>query len=222
MRSRLWSTTLIFEENMRFSQYMKREQGSLSKLHHVLSSIWMTDFPKIARRYFVMNFFDGLLTMLGFVAGYYLAGGRNPALIVSAGLAASAAMGVSGFTGALLTEYAERQREVEELEKAMLRDLSSTILSRAQKAAAFIAAFIDAVAPALGALLVALPLTASAAGLLEFDSAVAGSLALGFAALFILGIFLSKVAGGAPLRYGLAMVASGVVVLLAALLLGGA
>ncbi|MEM4810310.1 MAG: hypothetical protein QXS92_00145, partial [Thermofilum sp.] len=110
---------------------MRSEQGLLSKLSTVLSLIRATDFPKIARRYFAMNFFDGLLTMLGFVAGYYLAGGRNPALIVSAGLAASAAMGVSGFTGALLTEYAERQREIEELEKAMLRDLSSTLLSHA-------------------------------------------------------------------------------------------
>ncbi len=187
----------------------------------VLSLIRATDFPKIARRYFAMNFFDGLLTMLGFVAGYYLAGGRNPALIVSAGLAASAAMGVSGFTGALLTEYAERQREIEELEKAMLRDLSSTLLSHAQKTAAIIAALIDASAPALGALLVASPVTASAIGLLDFHLAVATSIALGFTALLMLGFFLSRIAGGAPLRYGLAMVVSGAAVLLTALLLGG-
>lgn len=181
----------------------------------------MTDLPKIARRYFVMNFFDGLLTMLGFGAGYYLAGGRDPVLIVNAGLAASAAMGISGFTGALLTEYAERQREVEELEKAMLRDLSSTILGRAYKTAALIAASVGAIAPVLGALLVTLPLAASAAGLLSFDSAATSSLAFGFAALFLLGTFLGRVAGKAFLRYGLAMVASGAVVLLVALLLGG-
>lgn len=188
----------------------------------VLSLICATDFPKIARRYFAMNFFDGLLTMLGFVAGYYVAGGRNPAVMVSAGLAASAAMGVSGFTGALLTEYAERRREIEELERAMLRDLSSTLLSRVQKTAAIIAALIDASAPALGALLVALPITASAAGFIDFNWAVAASLAVGFAALLLLGFFLGKIAGEAPLRYGLAMLASGAVVLLAALLLGGA
>lgn len=200
---------------------MRSERKALSGIFGVLASVGITDFPKIARRYFVMNFFDGLLTMLGFIAGYYLAGGRNPSIILSAGLAASAAMGVSGFTGALLTEYAERQREIEELEKAMLLDLSSTILGRAQRAAAIIAAFIDALAPALGAMLVAAPIAAATVGLLEFSAAVSASMILGFTGLLLLGSFLGKIAGGAPLRYGLAMVAAGAVVLLVALLLGG-
>jgi len=50
----------------------------------------------ITRRYFVMNAFDGALTMLGVVIGAYIAG--------------SIAMGASGMSGAYMAEKAEREK----------------------------------------------------------------------------------------------------------------
>ncbi len=60
---------------------------------------WLKDFrdyvrvTKIARRYFVMNAFDGALTMLGILVGAYLSGNASTTLVITAGIGASIAMG---------------------------------------------------------------------------------------------------------------------------------
>jgi len=196
----------------------RRLSSGLGEVFRILAS---TDFPSIARRYFVMNCFDGVMTMLGFILGYFFSGGSNPGTAVGAGVAASIAMGVSGFTGALLTEFAERARELEELERAMLKDLTPTILGRALRVAAIAAALVDALAPAAGALVVAVPIILSSAGLVSFPTAVALSAAVGLLALFALGYYLGKIAEGRPLLYGAAMAGAGALVSAAVSLLGG-
>ena len=86
---------------------------------------------EILRRYFVMNAFDGALTMLGIVLGAVVAGATNEKIIIGAGVSASFAMGISGFVGAFMTERAERERLIKELERALLTDLDDTMLGRA-------------------------------------------------------------------------------------------
>ena len=68
----------------------------------------ISDVGPITRRYFVMNAFDGALTMLGVIFGAYVSGVLKPMIIISAGIAGSIAMGVSGMSGAYMTEKAER------------------------------------------------------------------------------------------------------------------
>jgi hypothetical protein len=50
---------------------------------------------EIARRYFVMNAFDGALTILGVVVGFAISHEGNARLVLSAGAGASLAMGIS-------------------------------------------------------------------------------------------------------------------------------
>jgi hypothetical protein len=69
----------------------------------------VVDIAEIARRLFAMNSFDGILTILGVLMGNYLAGVREPQVIIVTGLATSVSMGVSGLWGAYMTESAERQ-----------------------------------------------------------------------------------------------------------------
>jgi len=71
---------------------------------------------EIARRYFVMNSFDGALTILGIIIAVYLSGQNNPGVIITSSLGASIAMAVSGIWGAYSIEKAERQRVLKELE----------------------------------------------------------------------------------------------------------
>ena len=71
---------------------------------------------QIARRYFAMNAFDGVLTMIGVLIGNYSAGVESARVIISTGLATSMAIGVSGFWGAYFTESAERKRDLDDLE----------------------------------------------------------------------------------------------------------
>ncbi|MBN2155430.1 MAG: VIT1/CCC1 transporter family protein [Candidatus Lokiarchaeota archaeon] len=84
----------------------------------------MTDLGEIARRYFVMNFFDGVLTVLGIVIGSFILflttenAPNRPAIIIQA-LATSIAIGISGITGGFLSERAERKRNIIELRRAM-------------------------------------------------------------------------------------------------------
>lgn len=167
---------------------------------------------EILRRYFVMNAFDGALTMLGFVIGAYMSGLRNPYVIISAGLGASFAMGVSGFVGALITEKAERERKVKELEKAMFAELEGSIIQKASNAAVILAAVTDSMAPALAAVSAASPFVLSMYGILAFETAALSSIALTLAEVFALGVYLGSVSGRNSLLYGLYMLAAGIIV----------
>jgi len=113
---------------------------------------------EIARRYFVMNAFDGILTTIGVLAGNYLAGVRDLSIPIQIGIATSIAMGISGLWGAYLTETAERKRELSELEKVSLIDQSDTSIGRASRFAVIIVSIVDGLAPALAALIVLTPL----------------------------------------------------------------
>ena len=65
---------------------------------------------EIARRYFAMNAFDGVLTIIGVLMGTMAANVADPAIVLTTGLATAVSMGISGLWGAYLTETAERTR----------------------------------------------------------------------------------------------------------------
>lgn len=83
----------------------------------------MTKLGEIARRYFVMNSFDGILTVLGVIIAkfiLFLSGNEiNSTLILIQGLAISIAIGISGITGGLLTEKAERAKNILDMRRSM-------------------------------------------------------------------------------------------------------
>ena len=64
----------------------------------------ITKASGIARRYFVMNGFDGAMTIFGIVLGSWIAKVTKPEIILLAGFGACLAMGVSGFFGAFMAE----------------------------------------------------------------------------------------------------------------------
>ncbi|HDI12184.1 MAG TPA: hypothetical protein ENF63_01170, partial [Candidatus Bathyarchaeota archaeon] len=71
----------------------------------------------IARRYFILNGFDGAMTIFGIIVASWFAHIQRPETIVVAGLGACFAIGISGFFSAYMTEKAERDRMLRELEK---------------------------------------------------------------------------------------------------------
>jgi predicted membrane protein (TIGR00267 family) len=122
------------------------------KRYHSISGV-----GDISRRYFVMNAFDGALTMLGVIIGAYIAGILNPLPIISAAVAGSIAMGVSGMSGAYMTEKAERTKKMKELENAMLTDMKNGLHHKSHRFATFFAAIVDGVSPAIAAMFVVSP-----------------------------------------------------------------
>ena len=77
----------------------------------------------IMRRYFVVNGFDGALTMLGLITGFLGSDEVPPRVALGACLGAAVALTVSGISSAYISERAERRKELAELEAAMMADL---------------------------------------------------------------------------------------------------
>ena len=105
-----------------------------------------------------MNAFDGVLTTIGVLMGNCLDGVWDLAIPIRTGIATSIAMGISGLWGAYLTETAERQRELSELERACLVDQRGTKIGRASRLAVIIVSVVDGAAPFVTALFVLTPL----------------------------------------------------------------
>ncbi|MFX1303805.1 MAG: VIT1/CCC1 transporter family protein [Promethearchaeota archaeon] len=86
----------------------------------------ITNLWAIARRYFVNNFYDGMLTVLGILLGFFvliLKGGQpsvDSSFVILTGLGSSISMFISGLTGSYLSERAEQKKIKDELDKAML------------------------------------------------------------------------------------------------------
>ena len=174
---------------------------------------------EIARRYFAMNAFDGVLTTIGVLAGNYLAGVRDLSIPIRTGIATSIAMGISGLWGAYLTETAERQRELSELEKVSLIDQSNTSIGRASRFAVIVVSIVDGLAPALAAMIVLIPLFLGnfiANPVLSY--ALAGGTAL--LCLFGLGLFLGKVSEKNLIGFGFKTLLAGLVAIAINFLLG--
>jgi len=180
----------------------------------------------ITRRYFVMNAFDGALTMLGVVIGAYVAGVLEPITIISAGIAGSIAMGASGMSGAYMAEKAERTKKLKELEKAMLTDMKNGLHDRSHRFATIFAAVIDGVSPAFAAMIVISPFFIARFDIIEVETAFFACIGLTLAVLFILGIYLAKISDESMIRYGVQMLMVGLItaalcIATSILLLGG-
>lgn len=175
---------------------------------------------EIARRYLVMNAFDGVLTIIGVLMGNYMAGVRDVAIVINTGLTTSVAMGVSGLWGAYLTESAERERDLAELEKNTLTDLKDTKIGRASRWAVIVVSLVDGLAPFVAALLVMIPLFFSnLIGSVEVSYLL--SLALSLLTLFGLGVFLGRISKRNIMIYGLRTLIAGAVSIALGFLLGG-
>jgi len=168
----------------------------------------IAEIGDIARRYFAMNAFDGILTMIGILMGNYAAQVEDATIVVSTGLATSIAMGISGLWGAYLTEAAERKRNLNTLEDYTLTDLSRSKVGRASRAAVIIVALIDGSAPLLASLVVLMPFLFSAL-LRDINLSYRLSLGMALAALSALGAFLGKLSKESVFLSSLKMIVAG-------------
>ncbi|UCE30622.1 MAG: hypothetical protein JSW68_11245 [Burkholderiales bacterium] len=165
----------------------------------------------IARRYFVVNGFDGALTMLGLNTGFYAAGDVSPAVALSACAGAGLALAVSGLTGAYMSEAAERAETLAELERAMGTSLAESAQARAARVVPVLVAAVNGAAPLLVTIAVMVPLWLAARGVaLPLDPQLA-AITIAAACMFGLGVFLGQVSRMPWWRSGLRALLIGVV-----------
>ncbi len=186
-------------------------------VQHVKRSLELTEGVEIARRYLAMNAFDGSLTMLGLILGSMIAMHANFAnadlIFKSTMLAAFGtclAMAVSGFSGSYLTESAERDREVDEIGKAMLSDMTNSMYAKATRVTSIVVALIDGLSPSLAALFIITPLILVPFGVFDYYSAFYVAIGMSMLLLFILGLFLGTVSGKNKWSYGAKTLLAGI------------
>ncbi|MEM4649344.1 MAG: VIT1/CCC1 transporter family protein [Candidatus Bathyarchaeia archaeon] len=139
-----------------------------------------------------MNMFDGTLTTLGIIIGAYFSGAYLKT-VVGAALGAGIAMGLSGFTGAYITERAEKLRKFNELKKAMLTNLTNSLHEKSINLTALFAAIIDGFSPVLAVAFSIIPFILAFFDLIKFNEAFYSSVAVSIGLLFIMGVFLGKI-----------------------------
>ena len=174
----------------------------------------------IARRYFVKNGFDGSMTMLGIIVGNWVVNVTQPEIVVTAGLATCLAMGISGVSGAYMTERAERKRDLKDLECAMITKLDDCVISDATRFVSFYAAIVDGGSPIITALVSLSPFFLLLYGIIPVQTAYIAALAVTLVTLFMLGVYLGKIAKENALLYGIQTLIAGVITILIARLLG--
>jgi len=168
----------------------------------------ITKASGIARRYFIMNGFDGAMAIFGIVLGSWMASVTKPEVILLAGFGACLAMGVSGFFGAFMAEKAERERHLKDMEEAT-KNRVDPIHYEAARFVVIYVALIDGLSPALTATIALAPFILAAIKIISISNAYFISVPLSLAVLFLLGIYLGKVAKENGWLYGMAMVAVG-------------
>jgi predicted membrane protein (TIGR00267 family) len=178
----------------------------------------ITKASGIARRYFVMNGFDGAMTIFGIVLGSWMAGVTKPQVVLLAGFGACLAMGVSGFFGAFMAEKAERERHLKDMEEAT-KNRVDQIHYDAARFVVYYVALIDGLSPALTATISLTPFILASIKIISISNAYFASLTLSMASLFLLGIYLGKIAKENGWLYGVAMIAVGALATLTILLI---
>lgn len=153
----------------------------------------ITRSQAIARRYFVVNGFDGALTMLGMTMGFYLTGEVAVPVVISACLGAAIALGMSGLTSAYISEAAERRKELHELEEAMVKDMDDTMQAQATRLVPFVIAVVNGAAPFTISLLIISPLLLIDAGIAVPWDPLLTSIVSAYGLIFLLGVFLSRI-----------------------------
>lgn len=157
--------------------------------------IRLTRAHRIARRYFVVNGFDGALTMLGITTGFHASGIDDLRAMLGTGLGAAIALAVSGLASAYVSETAEREQELHELEQALAHDLGESVHGLAAALVPWLIAAINGLAPLLIALLILAPLGLARAGVSLPLTPLHASMAMAFLCVFLLGAFLGSVSG---------------------------
>lgn len=171
--------------------------GQVSQLLRITST------HGIMRRYFVVNGFDGALTMLGLIIGFLVSTPAELTIIINVCLGAAIALGMSGVSSAYVSETAERKRALGELEGAMIADLRESAHGEAARRVPLLIAVVNGLAPLLISLLILAPLWLAAEGIPLLLSPLYAAIGVALLLLFLLGVFLGRISGISWLRSGL-------------------
>lgn len=163
----------------------------------------ITHTQGILRRYFVVNGFDGALTMLGLLMGFIVSETTDLSMIITACLGAAIALGVSGASSAYVSERAESRYELSKLQSAMISDMQQSAHSQAAQWVPVVTGLINGAAPLLISLLIISPVFLAYIGWPLFMPPLLLAIGIALCLIFLLGVFLGRIADISWFRSGL-------------------
>lgn len=175
----------------------------MNLLDQVRFLLRITRTHDIARRYFVVNGFDGALTMMGLIIGFLISTPTELSVTINACLGAAIALGVSGVSSAYISESAERQRALGKLEEAMISDLQESAHGEAARRVPLLIALVNGSAPLVISLIILMPLWLSNAGIPLPVPPLYAAIIVALILTFLLGVFIGRIAGISWLRSGI-------------------
>ncbi len=175
----------------------------------------------IIRRYFVVNGFDGALTMLGLIIGFLISGSENLSVIINVCVGAAIALCMSGMSSAYISEVAERKRALDKLEEAMATDLQDSAHGQAARWVPILVALVNGLAPLVISLLILMPLWLTDAGITLPLSPLYLAIIVAMLMIFLLGVFLGRIAGTSWLRSGIQALVVGLITMVLIYLIEG-
>jgi predicted membrane protein (TIGR00267 family) len=196
---------VIFKKNL--TEYIKKV-----RTYNKIAGI-----AKIVRRYFAINGFDGVITIIGVLVGSYIIGIRDYINVVIAGAAICISLGVSGVWSAYFSESAERKKEIDDLEKSTLYTLDKTVINYAQKYASRVLAAVNGLSPVVTAFIPLVPFLFGK--FISINICYYLGFGLAFLILFGIGLFLGNVSKSNLIISGIKMVFAGIFCIALSLLL---
>lgn len=167
----------------------------------------IASISKIVRRYFAINGFDGVITIIGVLVGNYIIGVKDYKHVIIAGAAVCISLGVSGVWSAYNSETAERKKEIYDLEESVLHNLDKTIISKAQKFAVGVLAAVNGLSPVITAFIPLIPFLFGR--IIPISICYYSGFILAFLILFGIGLFLGKISRSNLIVSGIKMLIAG-------------
>ncbi len=147
------------------------------------------------RRYFVVNGFDGALTMLGLIIGFLFSSPSSLQVIINACMGATIALTVSGTSSAYVSEQAELRLALNNLQDAMLTELQEGAHAEAARWVPIFIALVNGLAPLIISLLIIAPLWLATQGVTFIITPLQGAIFIAILIIFLFGVFLGRLSG---------------------------
>ena len=167
----------------------------------------LAEIDELARRYFALNSFDGVLMILGIIIANFFASVDSIKIIITTSIGAMVAVTISGIWGAYLTESAERKGKIKKLEKRVGLSFKKTPIHHAHRFAIISLALINGLSSLFAALIIILPFLLT----LNIRTAYFISISLAFVILFFIGVFLGRISKSNLFIAGIKLLLAGIV-----------
>ncbi len=181
-------------------------------LDHCLFLLKVSNSQVIARRYIVTNGFDAIFTMLGLNMGFYVSGGISVELACYGSFGAGVALTISGLTSAYISESAERNKYLKELEQAMMTSLHGTSQAKVAQFIPIWIAMINGLFPLLILSFITAPLWLTLLKWFTFTEPIGSTIILSLISLFMLGVYVGSISDRAKLWSGVRTLLIGITI----------